>query len=66
VPKDLATYLKSLGAKSGYFATKGATGWTWPGDSAGELRKVGKYWVVVEAPKTGDARFITILTEKWK
>lgn len=66
VPKDLATYLKSLGAKSGYFATKGATGWTWPGDSAGELRKVGKYWVVVETPKTGDARFITILTEKWK
>jgi hypothetical protein len=67
VPKDLATYLRSLGKKSGHFATKGATGWTWTGESAGELRKVGKFWVVIETPKTGaDGRFITILTEKWK
>ncbi len=66
VPKQLGTYLKSLGKKSGYFATKGTTGWTWTGASAGELRKVGAYWVVIETPKTGDGRFITILTEKWK
>lgn len=66
VTKDLASYLKSLGKKSGYFATKGATGWTWTGDAAGELRKVGAYWVVIETPKSGDGRFISILTEKWK
>ncbi len=66
VPKALATHLRSLGKKSGHFATKGATGWTWTGDSAGELRKVGAYWVVIETPKSGDGRFITILTEKWK
>lgn len=67
VSKDLAAYLKGELKKSGHFATKGATGWTWPADADGELRKVGKFWVAIETPKTGpDGRFVTILTEKWK
>jgi hypothetical protein len=70
VPKDLATYARSLGKKSGFFATKGTKGWTWSGGNdmpTGELRKVGKYWVAIETPTTGeDGRFITILTDKWK
>lgn len=68
--KHLGAYLKSLGKKSGHFATKGATGWTWSAGKdmpTGELRKVGKFWVAIETPTTGaDGRFITILTEKWK
>ena len=67
LPKDLATYVKSLGSKSGHVATKGDQGWTFTGEAAAELRKVGKFWVVIETPSSGpDGRFITILTEAWK
>lgn len=70
VPPPLAKYLKSLGKKSGHFATKGARGWTWSAGKdmpLGELRKVGKFWVAIETPTTGaDGRFISVFTEKWK
>ncbi len=70
VPPPLAAYLKSLSKKSGHVATKGATGWTWSAGKdmpLGELRKVGKFWVVIETPTAGaEGRFITVLTEKWK
>jgi len=67
LPRALAEFTKSGADRPGHVITKGARGWTWTAGSATELRKVGKYWVVIETSISGrDTRFITVLTDKWK
>jgi len=67
LPKDLKQYLKTLGKRGEHPVAKGAEGWTWTGPGTAELRKVGKFWVVIETTSQGDdGRFITILTERWR
>jgi hypothetical protein len=61
LPAAVVKHLEALSGK--YEAAKGATGWTWQGAAASELRKVGAYWVLVErAPK---GMYATILTDQW-
>ncbi len=67
LPRALSEFTKSGADRPGHVITKGASGWTWTAGSATELRKVGKYWVVIETSVSGrDTRFITVLTEQWK
>ena len=62
--KDVGDYLKTL--KGSYAPTKSGTQWTWAGQSASRLRKVGPFWVVIEVPKAENGIFATILTEAWE
>jgi hypothetical protein len=64
VPKDLAGYIKGL--QGTYKAEKNAIEWTWQGQSAAKLRKVGAFWVVIETPAKGNGIFATILTDAWE
>ncbi|MBK9031014.1 MAG: hypothetical protein IPL61_06710 [Myxococcales bacterium] len=65
LPKDLVAYLRTL--KGEHAVSKTGPAWTWTGPGTAELRKVGKFWVVIETPSEGaDGRFITILTDRWK
>jgi hypothetical protein len=64
LPAELAEYVATLPAGASYEMTKAASGkgWSWTGASAGELRKVGTFWVVIE-PMTNGV-FVTVLTDK--
>jgi len=65
IPANLVEYLATLPAKADYPITKAATGWTWQGASAAELRKAGEFWVVIETPSQGPAGiFVSIFTDK--
>jgi hypothetical protein len=63
LPKELADYASS---KTGeYVATQTKTGWTWEGANPSELRKVGKFWVLIETAKKGNGIWATVLTDAW-
>ncbi len=64
LPKALVDYAATLPADAKYEVThaKSGVGWSWTGASAGELRKVGDAWVVVEQMTHGI--YVTVLTDK--
>lgn len=64
LPKDLASYIKSMTGK--YKPTKSATEWTWQGESAARLRKVGNFWVSVETPAKKNGIWASVFTEAWE
>lgn len=64
VPKDLASYAKTLKGK--YATKKVGSDWTWKGASATRLRKVGDFWVVIEVPDKNNGVWATVLTDKWE
>jgi hypothetical protein len=66
LPPDLAGYLGGLGDKASYPTTRAGTGWTWKGASAGELRKVGDFWVAIEVPDAANGLWVSIYTDKVK
>lgn len=63
LPKELADHFKTL--KGSYATTKKGSEWTWTAMSPTRMRKVGKHWVVIEAPGKGNGIFATILTDGW-
>jgi hypothetical protein len=63
LPKALADYAK--GRPGEYVATQAKTGWTWEGANPSELRKVGKFWVLIETAKKGNGIWATVLTDAW-
>lgn len=63
LPKALAEYLS--GRPGEYVVTQGKGGWTWEGANPSELRKVGKFWVLIETAKTGNGIWATVLTDAW-
>ena len=64
LPADLTSYVKTLKAK--YPTKKTANEWTWAGESAGRLRKVGDFWVAIEIPSTNEGIFASVFTEAWQ
>jgi len=64
LPKDLVDYIKTMTAK--YTPTKGSGEWTWQGQSAARLRKVGKYWVTIETPAKGNGIWAAVYTDAWQ
>lgn len=64
LPKDLADYVRTL--EGSYATTKQDNAWTWTGASASQLRKVGKFWVVIEVPPARNGVWATILTDAWE
>ena len=65
----VATVQPSLGATiktlAGTFpTTKTGTEWTFTGATPSHLRKVGAFWVAIEAPE--DGIFATVLTDAWR
>ena len=64
LPKELAGYVRTL--QGSYAATKKDNAWTWTGASASQLRKVGKFWVVIEVPAAHNGVWATILTDAWE
>lgn len=63
MPKALADYFKTM--KGQYATKKSGTEWTWTAASPTRMRKVGKHWVVIEAPANGKGILATILTDAW-
>lgn len=61
IPKALAEYASSR--KGEYDATSSKTAWTWTGKNPSELRKVGKFWAMVETTHNGV--WATVLTDAW-
>jgi len=64
LPKDLASYIKTMKAK--YKPSKSSTEWTWQGESAARLRKVGKFWVSVEVPAKNNGIWASVFTDAWE
>lgn len=64
LPTELADYLKVIAPR--YKTTKAHGEWTWQGQSAARLRKVGKYWVSVETPAKGNGIWAAVYTDAWK
>ena len=64
LPNDLGDYLKTL--KGVYEPSKSGARWTWIGQTAARMCKVGEFWVVIEVPRAKDAIFATILTDAWE
>jgi hypothetical protein len=63
IEKGLFGYLASLPAS--YPLTEAPNGWTLPGASTAELRRVGDYWVAIESPTAGrPGIFVSIFTDK--
>jgi hypothetical protein len=64
LPPELAEYVATLPAGASYEVAKAASGqgWSWNGASAGEIRKVGASWVVIETMVNGV--YVTVLTDK--
>lgn len=68
LPPGLRAFADSLTRELTRALRRGQAGWTWTTDAnTAELRRVGGFWVVIEAPKDGGAgRFVTVLTDKVK
>jgi hypothetical protein len=64
LPKDLASYVKTMKAK--YKPSKSPTEWTWTGESAARLRRVGDFWVSVETPTEKNGIWVSVFTDKWE
>jgi hypothetical protein len=64
VPGGVDTMTSALANTKPAALAQGAHGWSWPGDGAGELRKIGSLWVAYQPTKGG--AYVTILTEKAK
>lgn len=64
LPKELSDFVKTL--KGAYATKKASNAWTWTGKSASRLRKVGKFYVIIEQPESGNGLWATILTDAWE
>jgi hypothetical protein len=64
LPADLTSYVSTLKAK--YPTKKTGSEWTWTGESAARLRKVGDFWVAIETPSSGGGIFASLFTEAWQ
>jgi hypothetical protein len=64
LPSDMAAYVKTLTGT--YTARKQDNAWAWRGASDSQMRKVGKFWVVLEVPDARNGVFATILTDAWQ
>lgn len=64
LPASLSDYIKTLTGT--YATTRTGNAWVWQGASASQMRKVGKFWVVIEVPDAKNGVFATILTDAWK
>ncbi|CAN5906772.1 hypothetical protein BH11MYX3_BH11MYX3_12680 [soil metagenome] len=64
LPGELASYVKTL--KGAYATKKAGNAWSWTGKSTSELRKVGKFYVVIERAEAENGIWATILTDNWE
>lgn len=66
IPTDLATHIRSRPAT--YKISHEPTEWMWRGATPSRLRKVGKFWVIIETADGGTRKgyFATILTDAWE
>ncbi len=64
LPKELSDYVKTL---QGAYKTKKEKGAiVWKGANSSELRKVGKFYVVIETASRGNGVWVSILTDAWE
>lgn len=63
LPKALAEFAKSR--TGSYELTNDKKGWKWTGANPSQLRKVGKFWVLIETASSGKGIWATILTDSW-
>lgn len=64
LPAELASYVRAL--KGTYATKKVGNAWAWTGKSTSQLRKVGKFYVVIERAEAETGIWATILTESWE
>jgi hypothetical protein len=64
LPKELSDYVKTL---QGAYKTKKEKGAiVWKGANSSQLRKVGKFYVVIETASRGNGVWVSILTDAWE
>ena len=64
LPKELSDYVKTL--KGAYKTKKENGSITWKGANSSQLRKVGKFYVVIEKADKGNGIWASILTDTWE
>ncbi len=64
LPAELSAYVKTL--KGAYATKKANNAWSWTGKSTSQLRKVGKFYVVIERAEAQNGIWATVLTDSWE